>query len=187
MIKVPILVLPMEIGRRSAEPPSVTFGNVGAWLELNRETLQEMATSAPRAKAACGDYDVLFVRGARIRTEHGTGLRGSRGVGLPVAFGGLDDQAHANGFRGNLDAADPSIDECADALDVRLKLTFGDAGRLAPDAAEVLRLTLPRDRPPGAGLLPRKITYACHATPRSNHRDSRVERRSVRTRRDREV
>lgn len=61
--------------------------------------------------------------------------------GFIVAFGGLYNQAHAQGAGRDADAADFSVDDRTDFLDVGFEFSFGDAGGFLPDAAQILGLT----------------------------------------------
>src|SRR6476469_5128038 len=59
---------------------------------------------------------------------------------LALAADRLLDHAVADGLGADLDTDDAAVHDGADLLDVGLELARGDAGRLGPDAAEVLRL-----------------------------------------------
>lgn len=98
----------------------------------------------------------------RLSSGHGSTIRGR-----PVALDRLFHEPHANGLGGNSDSADFSVDDRPNALDVGFELAFGDAGRLATNAAEILGLTLAGDGPAGTGLFTSEIADSGHIQTRS--------------------
>ncbi len=114
--------------------------------------------------------EIMGLLGRRRRCRFG---------GLVVSLRGLDHEAHFDGFRGHLDAADGSVNDGAYALNVGLELALGDAGGFSAYAAEILRFTLASNGSAGSSSLAGKITNTGHTTPqrRTNKRYSSLPRK----------
>ena len=82
--------------------------------------------------------------------------------GCIIAFGRFLNQSHSYRFGGDFNAADLTVHEGPNALDVWTEHALGAAGDLSSDAAEVLGFAPPGDTPAATGLLASKKTGPCH-------------------------
>ena len=85
---------------------------------------------------------------------------------LPVAFWGLDNQAHSDRLGRYPDTTYAAVNDRPDALDVGFELALGDTCRLAPDAPKILGLTSAGDGAARTGLLSSKVANTRHTSPR---------------------